>query len=62
MGWVGVAFKSDIIFFSEALAIGLSSGLMGSITTFTSWTQVTLNLITEGYWITGIIGLLLGKI
>ncbi|XP_057835976.1 uncharacterized protein LOC131046294 isoform X1 [Cryptomeria japonica] len=60
MGWVGVVFKNNINVFSEALAIGLSSGLMGSITTFTSWTQVTLNLTTEGHWVTGIIGLLLG--
>ncbi|GLJ10497.1 hypothetical protein SUGI_0129400 [Cryptomeria japonica] len=60
MGWVGVAFKRNISIFSEALAIGLSSGLMGSITTFTSWIQAMVNLATKGHWITGIFGLLLG--
>ncbi|XP_057833646.2 uncharacterized protein LOC131044348 isoform X2 [Cryptomeria japonica] len=60
MGWVGVAFKRNISIFSEALAIGLSSGLMGSITTFTSWMQAMVNLATKGHWIIGIIGLLLG--
>ncbi|GLJ10496.1 hypothetical protein SUGI_0129390 [Cryptomeria japonica] len=60
MGWVGVVFKKKISIFSEALAIGLSTGLMGSITTFTSWIQEIVNLTTKGYWVHGIIGLLLG--
>ncbi|XP_059069826.1 uncharacterized protein LOC131046319 [Cryptomeria japonica] len=60
MGWVGVVFKTKIYFLSEALAIGLSTGLMGSITTFTSWIQEIVNLTTERHWVTGIIGLLLG--
>ncbi|XP_057821503.1 uncharacterized protein LOC131034124 isoform X2 [Cryptomeria japonica] len=60
MGWVGVAFKRDISLFSEALAIGLSTGLMGSITTFTSWIQEIVNLTTKGNWVIGLVGLLLG--
>ncbi|KAH9305831.1 hypothetical protein KI387_010235, partial [Taxus chinensis] len=60
MGWVGVVFKRKISLFSEALAIGLSTGLMGSITTFTSWIQKMVNLTTEGHWLSGIIGFLIG--
>ncbi|GLJ10498.1 hypothetical protein SUGI_0129410 [Cryptomeria japonica] len=60
MGWVGVVFKRKISSFSEPLAIGLSSGLMGSITTFTSWIDQMVNLMIEGYWATSIIGLLIG--
>eukprot|EP01018_Ginkgo_biloba_P018686 Gb_30968 [translate_table: standard] len=60
MGWVGVVFKSDISHFSEFLAIGLSTGLMGSTTTFTSWIQKMINLTTKGHWVVGLIGLLLG--
>jgi len=60
MGWVGVVFKRDIAHFSEFLAIGLSTGLMGSITTFTAWIQEMVNLTTKGHWMRGFIGILLG--
>lgn len=61
MGWVGVVFKRKICLFSEALAIGLSTGLMGSITTFTSWIQDMIKLTTKEEWVAGFIGLILGK-
>lgn len=60
MGWVGIVFKRDIVHFSEFLAIGLSTGLMGSITTFTAWMQEMVNLTTKGHWVRGLIGILLG--
>lgn len=60
MGWVGVVFKRDIAHFSEFLAIGLSTGLMGSITTFSAWIQEMINLTTKGHWACGLIGILLG--
>lgn len=60
MGWVGVVFKRDIANFSEFLSIGLTTGLMGSITTFTAWMQEITNLTTQGYWVRGLIGILLG--
>lgn len=60
MGWVGVVFKRDIAHFSEVLSIGLSTGLMGSITTFTAWIQEMVNLTTKGHWMRGFIGILLG--
>ncbi len=61
MGWVGVVFKKDIATFSELLAIGLSTGLMGSITTYAGWSQQMVVIITNGYWLRALFGLLLGK-
>ncbi|CAM6011627.1 unnamed protein product [Sphagnum balticum] len=60
MGWVGVVFKKDIATFSELLAIGLSTGLMGSITTYAGWNQQMVVVITNGYWLRALFGLLLG--
>ncbi|KAH9545831.1 hypothetical protein CY35_12G067800 [Sphagnum magellanicum] len=60
MGWVGVVFKKDIATFSELLAIGLSTGLMGSITTYAGWNQQMVVIITNGYWLRALFGLLLG--
>ncbi|CAK9250771.1 unnamed protein product [Sphagnum jensenii] len=60
MGWVGVVFKKDIATFSELLAIGLSTGLMGSITTYAGWSQQMVVIITKGYWLRALFGLLLG--
>ena len=62
MGWVGVVFKRDIANFDEFLAIGLTTGLMGSITTFTAWMQEITNLTTQGHWVRGLIGILLGNV
>jgi CrcB protein len=61
MGWVGVVFKKDIAMYSEHLAVGLSTGLMGSITTFASMMQRNLAIIVTGRWLTGLFGLLLGR-
>ncbi|KAJ7533230.1 hypothetical protein O6H91_13G038600 [Diphasiastrum complanatum] len=60
MGWVGIVWKKEITHFSEHLALGLSTGLMGSITTFASWNQELLNAITAGYWVRGLCGFLIG--
>lgn len=60
MGWVGVVLKKDIAVFSELLAIGLSTGLMGSITTYASWNQQMLAMITQGLWLQAVLGFLLG--
>lgn len=61
MGWVGVVLKRDIAAFSELLAIGLSTGLMGSITTYASWNQAMIVLITNGFWLRSIVSLIVGK-
>ena len=60
MGWVGVVLKKDIAVFSELLAIGLSTGLMGSITTYASWNQQMLAMISQGLWLQALLGVLLG--
>ncbi|XP_024378055.1 uncharacterized protein [Physcomitrium patens] len=60
MGWVGVVLKRDIAAFSELLAIGLSTGLMGSITTYASWNQAMIVLITNGFWLRSIVSLIVG--
>ncbi|CAM6128215.1 unnamed protein product [Calypogeia fissa] len=60
MGWVGVVFKKDIAMFSEHLAVGLSTGLMGSITTYAAMMQRNLAIMVSGSWVTGLFGLLVG--
>lgn len=61
MGWVGVVLKKDIAAFSELLVIGLSTGLMGSITTYASWNQELIVLVTRGFWVRSVVGLIIGK-
>ncbi|KAG0597449.1 hypothetical protein M758_UG339600 [Ceratodon purpureus] len=60
MGWVGVVLKKDIAAFSDLLVIGLSTGLMGSITTYASWNQALIYLVTKGLWVRSIVGLIIG--
>ncbi|KAG4389560.1 hypothetical protein AAZX31_06G105500 [Glycine max] len=45
MGWLGVVFKADISRVSEHLAIGLTTGYLGSLTTFSGWNQKMVELI-----------------
>ncbi|CAN8286967.1 unnamed protein product [Cochlearia groenlandica] len=61
MGWFGVVFKSDIAGVSEYLAIGLSTGYLGSLTTFSGWNQKMLDLSADGQWVYAVFGFLLGK-
>ena len=56
MGWVGVVLKKDM----ELLAIGLSTGLMGSITTYAGWNQKMLSMNTRGMWMCALFSLMLG--
>lgn len=60
MGWVGIVFKKEILLLSEPLAIGLSTGLMGSITTYAGWNQKMVDLLTTGDVGAALSGLLLG--
>ncbi|KAL3353711.1 hypothetical protein AABB24_018437 [Solanum stoloniferum] len=60
MGWFGVVFKEDISRISSQLAIGLSTGFLGSLTTFSGWNQKMLELSVEGQWIFVVLGYLLG--
>ncbi|CAN6994486.1 hypothetical protein IGI04_017472 [Brassica rapa subsp. trilocularis] len=60
MGWFGVVFKADIKRFSEFLAIGLSTGYLGSLTTFSGWNQKMLDLSADGEWLYAVLGFLFG--
>ncbi|XP_070055966.1 fluoride export protein 1 [Nicotiana tomentosiformis] len=60
MGWFGAVFKEDISRFSTSLAIGLSTGFLGSLTTFSGWNQKMLDLSVEGQWVFVVLGYLIG--
>lgn len=60
MGWWGVVFKADISYVSDFLAIGLTTGYLGSLTTFSGWNQKMLELSVEGHWVFALLGFLIG--
>ncbi|KAG2241453.1 hypothetical protein Bca4012_034999 [Brassica carinata] len=60
MGWFGVVFKADIARVSEFLAIGISTGYLGSLTTFSGWNQKMLDLSADGEWLYAVLGFLFG--
>ncbi|KAF7113539.1 hypothetical protein RHSIM_RhsimUnG0120600 [Rhododendron simsii] len=62
MGWLGIVFKGDISRFSEYLAIGLTTGYLGSLTTLSGWNQSMLNLSVQGKWAFAVFGLPIGFI
>ncbi|XP_051123678.1 fluoride export protein 1 isoform X2 [Andrographis paniculata] len=60
MGWFGVVFKGDISMVSDQLAIGLTTGFLGSLTTFSGWNQKVLDLCIEGHWIFAALAIFIG--
>ncbi|CAJ1974855.1 unnamed protein product [Sphenostylis stenocarpa] len=60
MGWFGVVFKGDISQMSEHLAIAITTGYLGSLTTFSGWNQKMLELSVSGHWLFASLGFLLG--
>ncbi|KAL1533651.1 fluoride export protein 1 isoform X1 [Salvia divinorum] len=60
MGWFGVVFKGDIMKVSDQLAIGLSTGFLGSLTTFSGWNQKMLDLSVNGKWVFAVLGIFIG--
>ncbi|KAB1205370.1 hypothetical protein CJ030_MR7G010689 [Morella rubra] len=60
MGWLGVVFKADITGVSDYLAIGLTTGYLGSLTTFSGWNQKMLDLAVDGHWVFVVLGFLVG--
>lgn len=60
MGWLGVVFKGDISKVSDLLAIGLTTGFLGSLTTFSGWNQKMLDLSIEGRWVFAVLGIFIG--
>lgn len=61
MGWLGVVFKGDIMKVSDQLAIGLTTGFLGSLTTFSGWNQKMLDLSVKGQWVFAVLGILIGN-
>lgn len=59
-GWTHIVVKDRISSFSSPLAVGLSTGLCGSITTFASWNQRMLSILGQGLWLRAISGYLVG--
>ena len=62
MGWLGVVFKPSLSHVSDFLAIGLSTGYLGSLTTFSGWNQQMVELSFEGRLVSSIVGFLIGEI
>ncbi|KAK9903650.1 hypothetical protein M0R45_001072 [Rubus argutus] len=60
MGWCGVVFKEDISYVSDFLAIGLTTGYLGSLTSFSGWNQKMLEFSVEGHWVFAGLGFLIG--
>ncbi|XP_043691244.1 uncharacterized protein LOC122641953 isoform X2 [Telopea speciosissima] len=56
MGWLGVVFKGNISQVSDILAIALTTGYLGSLTTFSGWNQKMLQLCVKGHWDLAVIG------
>ncbi|RWR74420.1 CrcB-like protein [Cinnamomum micranthum f. kanehirae] len=56
MGWLGIIYKGNISRFSDLLAIGLTTGFLGSLTTFSGWNQKMLELASNGKWAFVVIG------
>lgn len=61
MGWLGVVFKGDIAQVSDQIAIGLTTGFLGSLTTFSGWNQKMLDLSIKGQWVFAVLGIVIGK-
>lgn len=62
MGWLGIVFKGNISHVSEHLAIGLTTGYLGSLTTFSGWNQKMLDLAIDGKWVHAFCGFFIGNL
>jgi len=60
MGWFGIIFKADIRYISDHLIVGITTGYMGSLTTFSGWNQKMVGLSSKGHWVNAIAGVVLG--
>ncbi|WCJ44604.1 camphor resistance CrcB family protein [Euphorbia peplus] len=60
MGWLGVVFRDEIASVSDHLAIGLTTGFLGSLSSFSTWNQKMLELIVDGLYVYAFVGLILG--
>lgn len=62
MGWFGIVFKPNISRVSDQLSVGLTTGFLGSLTTFSGWNQKMAELSAEGEWWLAVIGYFIGKL
>ncbi|GMH16065.1 hypothetical protein Nepgr_017906 [Nepenthes gracilis] len=62
MGWFGVVCKGDIFRRSGQLAIGLTTGYLGSPSSFNGWNQAMLNMSNKGHWVFTALGFLLSML
>ncbi|XP_020094839.1 uncharacterized protein LOC109714562 isoform X2 [Ananas comosus] len=60
MGWFGIVFKADIRQISDHVVVGLTTGYLGSLTTFSGWNQEMLDLASKGHWVYAVAGIVLG--
>ncbi|GJN10067.1 hypothetical protein PR202_ga28128 [Eleusine coracana subsp. coracana] len=60
MGWFGIIFKADIRQISDHLVVGITTGYMGSLTTFSGWNQKMVALSSKGHWVYAVAGIVLG--
>lgn len=54
-------FKADILLVSDHLQVGLSTGYLGSLTTFSGWNQKMLESSSKSHWADAIAGIVLGR-
>ncbi|KAF6989680.1 hypothetical protein CFC21_006983 [Triticum aestivum] len=60
MAWFGIIFKTDIRHISEHLIVGITTGYMGSLTTFSGWNQAMVSMSSKDHWAYAIAGIVLG--
>ncbi|KAL8134154.1 hypothetical protein AgCh_009282 [Apium graveolens] len=54
-GWFGVVSKAQIFCVSNQLAVGLSTGYLGSLTIFSGWNQKMIELCADGEWASAVL-------
>ncbi|CAM0956144.1 unnamed protein product [Alopecurus aequalis] len=60
MAWFGIIFKTDIRYISDHLIVGITTGYMGSLTTFSGWNQAVVSMSSKDHWVNAIAGIVLG--
>uniref|UniRef100_A0ACD5U4Y5 Uncharacterized protein n=1 Tax=Avena sativa TaxID=4498 RepID=A0ACD5U4Y5_AVESA len=60
MAWFGIIFKTDIRQISDHLIVGITTGYMGSLTTFSGWNQAVVSMSSKDHWTYAIAGIVLG--
>ncbi|GAB4834863.1 hypothetical protein Ancab_033132 [Ancistrocladus abbreviatus] len=61
LGWFDVVFKGDISHFSDQLAVRITIGYLGSLTTCSGRNQKMLDLSVKGHWIFTVLGYLIAE-